>query len=66
MNEIKQKFQDLINKKQIIMIDVYLSQNIDLYSQSQKNYQTLSDLLVEVQLVYHRLNILTCNYFQVV
>ncbi len=45
------------------MIDVYLSQNIDLYSQSQKNYQTLSDLLVEVQQVYHRLSILSCKYF---
>ena len=45
------------------MIDVYLSQNIDLYSQSQKNHQTLSDLLVEVQQVYHRLSILSCKYF---
>jgi hypothetical protein len=61
MNEIRLKFQELINRKQIVMFDVYLSKNLDFYSQSQKNLATFSDLLTEVQSLCHRLSILTCK-----
>jgi len=61
MSDIKIKFQDIINKKQLLMIDLYLNQNSEMQCASQKCQRSLSDLLTEVSAANHRLCILSCK-----